>query len=341
MSISPTKRLSMEGVDVEAPTISSELGNLGLEAGDGSSFLPATTPEALFYVLPYLGLKELLTLETVSSQLREAIRGDVTLWQQLHVDVPLNRKLTDAELVGLSSRSHGRLQSLSLIKCIRLSESVIEHIVEANPMLQKLNLSACTGVSAEAVLRMVKIQTERRSPHIPGLTQLRIRGLYGVTPEILESLQRMMQSEGNQSSSDVIPSPHYYKNGEPSPAISEEQLIDIEACPKCRTARLVFDCTRPTCEQRRNIPLQQCRGCYLCIARCEECGVCIDGDDYEETFCMEFLCQSCWLRLPKCSECNRAGCSRHIEALDISETSIFSCDSCQGVLPGDTGPIFD
>ena len=142
MSISPTKRLSMEGVDVEAPTISSELGNLGLdsskEAGDGSSFLPATTPEALFYVLPYLGLKELLTLETVSSQLREAIRGDVTLWQQLHVDVPLNRKLTDAELVGLSSRSHGRLQSLSLIKCIRLSESVIEHIVEANPMLQKV-----------------------------------------------------------------------------------------------------------------------------------------------------------------------------------------------------------
>lgn len=133
----------MEGVvDVEAPAISSELGDLGLdsskEAGDGSSSQSGTTPEALFYVLPYLGLKEVLTLEAVSNQLREAIRGDVTLWQQLHVDVPLNRKLTNAELIRLSSRSHFRLQSLSLIKCTRISERVIEDIVRANPLLQKV-----------------------------------------------------------------------------------------------------------------------------------------------------------------------------------------------------------
>ena len=77
---------------------------------------------------------------------------------------------------------------------------------------------------------------------------------------------------------------------------------------------------------RSQLPLQQCKGCYLCIARCEECGICIDGDDYEETFCLEILCQSCWLHLPKCSECNRAGCSRHVEDLQISSNGSFTCD---------------
>jgi hypothetical protein len=181
---------------------------------------------------------------------------------------------------------------------------------------------------------MVKMQTER----VPGLTQLRIRGLYGVTLEILESVLAMMQLEGEQSRHSTIP-PQYYKNGEPCPAIGEERAIDVEACPKCRKAGLVFDCTRARCRERRGVPLQQCRGCYLCIARCEECGTCIDGDDYEETFCMEFLCQACWLRLPKCSQCNRAGCSRHLEALHISDTTIFSCESCQ--LEGEPDPIFD
>ena len=131
----------MEGlVDVGAHAISSELGNLGLdgaqEARDGSQ--TGTTPEVLFYVLPYLGLKELLTFEAVSSQLREAIRGDVTLWQQLHVDGPLSRKLTSAELIKLSSRAHGRLRALSLVKCTRIPELLIEEIVESNPLLQKV-----------------------------------------------------------------------------------------------------------------------------------------------------------------------------------------------------------
>lgn len=174
---------------------------------------------------------------------------------------------------------------------------------------------------------MAKMQTERRSVHVPGLTQLRIRGIYGTTLEILTTLLTMMQLEGNQTSR----SPQYYKNGDPSPAISEERPIDLEACPKCRNPGLVFDCTRPACQQRRHTRLQQCRGCHFCIPRCEECGMCIQGDDYEETFCMELVCQPCWLNagLPKCPECNRAGCRRHAELLHISETSISPCDSCQ------------
>lgn len=205
--------------------------------------------------------------------------------------------------------------------------------------LFQLSLPGCTRVTPESILRMVKMQTEGRSPEIPGFTQLRIRGLYGVTTEILDSLNGMMHPEGHTALHERAP--QFYKNGEPASAIDEERRIDVEVCPKCRTARMVYDCTRPTCQLRSKVPLQQCKGCCFCIARCEECGTCIDGDDKEETFCLEILCQSCWLHLPKCSECNRAGCSRHVEGLDISKNGSFTCDSCQGILPGETGPVFE
>jgi hypothetical protein len=137
MSASPSRENL--GMNVGALAISSELGDLGLDGSkEGGDGLGTTTPEAVFYVLPYLGLKELLTLEAATSQLREAIRGDATLWQHLHVDVPLNRKLTDAELRRLSTRSHGRLQALTLIKCTRISDRIVEDIVESNPLLQKV-----------------------------------------------------------------------------------------------------------------------------------------------------------------------------------------------------------
>lgn len=106
--------------------------------GDGSSETGSFTPEALFYVLPYLGLRELLVLETVSRQLRDAIQGDVLLWQELQVDSPLNKKFTDVELVRLARRAQGRLQSLGLVDCTRVTEEAIETVVASNPLLEKV-----------------------------------------------------------------------------------------------------------------------------------------------------------------------------------------------------------
>jgi len=104
--------------------------------GDGDG--PGSTPESLFYVLPYVGLRELLVLETVSRQLRDTIRGDVLLWQQLHVDSPLNQKFTDEELARLASRAPGRLQSLDLVHCTRVSEEAVEAVVASHPLLEKV-----------------------------------------------------------------------------------------------------------------------------------------------------------------------------------------------------------
>nr|XP_024362537.1 F-box protein SKIP28-like isoform X2 [Physcomitrium patens] len=345
IGIIPSPQLSMIGVvDMEVPAtssgdISSAMEDLTVdskEVGDGSSQTD-TTHEALFYVLPYLGLRELLTLETLSRRLRDLIRGDPLSWQQLLVDAPSNKNFTNVELVKLTSRAQGRLQSLSLVKCLKISEEVVEAVLVANPLVHKLGLAGCTGVSAEAILRMVKLQTDRRSPDFPGLVQLRIQGLYGITTEIYNSLLAMMQPSENLSSAST---PQYFNRGETSPPFDEDRAIDIEICPKCGGARLVFDCTRPTCQERRNNPLYQCRGCYLCIARCEECGMCIDTTEEEngETFCLESLCQSCWLQSPKCSECNRAGCSYHVSLSRKFEDGSFICDMC---LLNSTGPESD
>ncbi|XP_073386732.1 F-box protein SKIP28 isoform X3 [Physcomitrium patens] len=292
IGIIPSPQLSMIGVvDMEVPAtssgdISSAMEDLTVdskEVGDGSSQTD-TTHEALFYVLPYLGLRELLTLETLSRRLRDLIRGDPLSWQQLLVDAPSNKNFTNVELVKLTSRAQ-----------------------------------------------------DRRSPDFPGLVQLRIQGLYGITTEIYNSLLAMMQPSENLSSAST---PQYFNRGETSPPFDEDRAIDIEICPKCGGARLVFDCTRPTCQERRNNPLYQCRGCYLCIARCEECGMCIDTTEEEngETFCLESLCQSCWLQSPKCSECNRAGCSYHVSLSRKFEDGSFICDMC---LLNSTGPESD
>lgn len=197
----------------------------------------------------------------------------------------------------------------------------------------QLSLPGCTRVSPEAILRMVKDQSNARSPGRPGLKQLRIRGLYGVTREILDTLQAMLQPDEQQATKNLRP--QFYKNGDYSLVCDEGRAIDIEACPKCENARVVYDCTREKCQRQQHILLQQCRGCSLCIARCEECGTCIDGEEYEETFCLDYLCSSCWLQLPKCVECNRPGCRRHVDHLYNSESGSFTCNLCQNRVVGD------
>lgn len=106
--------------------------------GTTGEVLEGPTPEGLLYTLPYLGLKELLVLEGVSKVLRDAVRGDVLLWQQLHVEDPLNKGLTNDSLVKLSQRAQGRLQSLNLVKCVKISEEAIETVITSNPILQKV-----------------------------------------------------------------------------------------------------------------------------------------------------------------------------------------------------------
>lgn len=306
-----------------------------LEDGNKLWIMPA---EALFYALSYMNLKEILSLERVCKSFRDWVRSDILLWQQLHVEPPLSKSFTDEALLQLASRSKGQLRCLSLVDCLRVTEAAVEQVVYSNPRISKLCLPGCSRVSAEAVMRMVKTLTDCRASGVPYLKQLRIRNIYGLTTEHLNCLKAML-GEGEQL--DIgSRMPQFYHNGHYSFSCDDQRQIDVETCPKCSNVRLVYDCTRERCQQRRGNKFRECRACILCIVRCEECGRCINDNDYEETFCLDLLCSSCWLRLPKCSECNRPGCGRHADHFIRTPETTFICSDCCGSSPGPSGPEF-
>ncbi|KAL3510517.1 hypothetical protein ACH5RR_029918 [Cinchona calisaya] len=108
--------------------------------------------------------------------------------------------------------------------------------------------------------------------------------------------------------------------------------IDVDICPKCDEVRLVFDCPRDSCRRKKQQQRQQkfeCRGCYICISRCEECGICIKEEDPEEAACADMLCLGCWLRLPKCSFCNKPYCHQHNDLkYSLVGSSGYVCTDC-------------
>lgn len=308
----------------------------GEDAGGNSSTCEALERlalEGLVYTLPYVGVQELLVLERVSKSLWEAIRSDALLWQRVRVDAPLSTKLTDTGLLKLVERAQGRLRSLSLIQCKKVSDEAIGAVLATNPTLSKLSIPGCTNISAEGLTRMVTSHNSasRSTTNVqPGLKQLRIEGLYGLNKEILEALQTSLDTEPpilealrtSLDTSEALLSatkfeqPWYYrsKQGSFSSDENDDRAIDVAACPKCDFVRPVYDCPGESCQELRANPLRQCRGCLFCIPRCADCGSCVTDsqeDTLDDTFCGDLLCSSCWLRLPKCAECNRPGCSHH------------------------------
>lgn len=125
-----------------------------------------------------------------------------------------------------------------------------------------------------------------------GLKQLRIGNLFGITREHLEKLNYLLDGGLQQKSHSA--KPRYYPNGRYySLSYDDDSTIDIEACPICGNARLVYDCTNESCQKQKDQTVRECRACTFCIARCDECGRCIDGSEYEETFCLDMLCADC------------------------------------------------
>ncbi|GLJ48244.1 hypothetical protein SUGI_1018570 [Cryptomeria japonica] len=294
--------------------------------------------EAIFFTLAYLPLQDLLSVERVCKSLRAAVKNDELLWRHLHVEHPLSKKFTNDSLIQLSSRAQGHLQCLSLVECLRVTDEGLKVVLDSNPNLTKLCLPGCTRVSAEGIVQIVKDHTENNRNGMSGLKHLRIRGLYGLTKDHLDNLKSSVNGGFQQQTGPV--KPQFYHNGHYSFTYDDDRSIDVEVCPKCDNARLVYDCTRERCQQRKDHKLQQCRGCIFCIARCEECGRCIDDNEYEETFCLDLLCSSCWLQLPKCLECNRPGCGRHADHFMRKPDTTFVCGDCRGVSAGNLGPDF-
>ncbi|XP_023551551.1 F-box protein SKIP28-like [Cucurbita pepo subsp. pepo] len=284
--------------------------------------------EALFLVLSYLPLFEILSMGAVCVSLRDAVEHDVLPWLHLAVDRPLSSRLNDYILERIARKADGRLRTLALINCFKISDSALHEVVENNPLLTKLYVPGCTSLTPEGVIRAV----ETLSQHSHNLNSLMIGGIYNIENEHLEVLKYHLLKNGSQQQQQQQQQRRlYHKYIEAWKLLRNEYMamIDVEMCPKCQEIGKVYDCSRERCKikQEQNSGAE-CRGCSGCVPRCEECGGCVDGDETEEAVCAGILCTSCWLQLPKCNHCNRPYCTRHRQNVVSSSAAGFVCEVC-------------
>ncbi|KAL2233695.1 F-box protein SKIP14-like [Sesamum indicum] len=245
--------------------------------------------EALILALSYLGVNDLLSVERVCRSLCSTVQGDPLLWMSIHIDQPLNERITDALLLQLALRAQGHLQCLSLVECPKITDDGVRRILEINPRLTKLCVPGCTRLTIEGILNSIKVHNSKKD--VPGIKLLRIGGLYGVTYEHFEELKLLLGTERHRKGS--YHKPHFYHRGNFYLPYDDDRTIDIEMCPRCEKFRLIYDCPAEGCQVTDKTSLL-CRACTLCIARCAQCGRCINDNEYEETFCLELLCSDCF-----------------------------------------------
>ncbi|XP_039056920.1 F-box protein SKIP14-like isoform X2 [Hibiscus syriacus] len=244
--------------------------------------------EALILALGYLDVRDLFAVESVCMSLRYAVQNDPLLWRNIHIEQPLSEKITDDVLLQITCRAQGSLQCLSLVDCQRITDEGLKRVVEENPKLLKLSVPGCTRLSVEGILNSLKAL---RSAGRQGVKHLRIAGVYGVTMKHFEEL-KMLLGMDNQIQQ-IVHKPLFYNRRNVYLSCEDDRAIDIEMCPRCNNVRLVYDCPVEGCQQKGHSG-QLCRACTLCIARCVECGQCINDGEYEETFSLELLCSDCW-----------------------------------------------
>ncbi|PWA96405.1 F-box domain, cyclin-like protein [Artemisia annua] len=253
--------------------------------------------EAFFLALSYLETKDLLLVERVSRSLCSTIHNDSLLWRSIHIDQPLNERITDDVLVQLTNRAEGNLVSLSLIKCTRITDDGLKRVLETNPKLTKLSIPGCTRLSSEGILKNLKSfnSTEGTS----GIKHIRTGGFYGITHDQFNEVKCLLNTGGNKHQNSCLP--HYYHRGNSYQPSDDDRDIDVEVCPRCQNVRLVYDCPADSCQVKDQC-VALCRACIHCIPRCAQCGRCVHNSEYEETFSLEYLCSECLKEMPRCEE---------------------------------------
>nr|XP_043607130.1 F-box protein SKIP14-like [Erigeron canadensis] len=251
--------------------------------------------EAFVLALSYLGTSDLLLVERVCKSLCSTVHKDPLLWRSIHIDQPLNERITDDILVQLTNRAEGYLQCLTLIKCPRITDNSLRHVLETNPKLTKLSIPGCTRLGIEGILSLLK--AFKSSKGFSGIKQIRTGGFYGVTLEHYKELKFLLGTDDSRQQNSY--NPHYYHRGNLYLPSLDDRDIDVEICPRCQNVRLVYDCPAESCQVKDQCD-DLCRACIICIPRCVQCGRCVHNSEYEETFSLEYLCSGCLKELPGC-----------------------------------------
>lgn len=95
--------------------------------------------EGMVFVLGYLGLRDILSVEMVCKSLRSAVRNEPFLWRCIHIESDLGKKISDADLLCLSQKSLGSLQCLSLVGCTNITDQGLRAVLNCNPQLTKVS----------------------------------------------------------------------------------------------------------------------------------------------------------------------------------------------------------
>ncbi|KAK7364872.1 hypothetical protein VNO80_13616 [Phaseolus coccineus] len=264
--------------------------------------------DGLFFVLDYLGMRDLLSVERVCRSLRDAVKGDPLLWRTVHINQPLNEKITDDALVKLTNRAQGTLQCLILVNCLWITDSGLRSVLQSNTGLMKLSVPDCIRITMEGILFNLRAL---KSSGKSGIKHLRIGGLAGmchVTDKQFEELKELLDASKHLQQGER--KPQFYCREYSHILRDDGRQIDIDVCPKCKKVRPIYDCPAESCQQK-HLAAQLCRGCTICITRCVHCGRCIK-DIYEETFCLDSLCLNCldqFLHYPGKGEKEAAECT--------------------------------
>lgn len=124
----------------EAPTLPSTSGSsdcsvVEFTVQEGE---PAQPHEALFFVLAYLPVFELLSMSEACKSLRDAVKEDVLPWLNIVVERPLSCRLSDKILMELASMANGKLKTLALMNCVKITDDGLQSVVEKNPLIDKV-----------------------------------------------------------------------------------------------------------------------------------------------------------------------------------------------------------
>ncbi|KAL5052513.1 hypothetical protein RYX36_033195 [Vicia faba] len=275
---------------------------------------------AMFLVIPYLRVYEVLTMSRVCTSLRDAVNNDVLPWLCIIIETRLNFRLTDETLLKITSKANGRLQKLALMNCIHITDQGLQRVIEQNPFIKELHIPACTSITPEGVLKAVETLCQRNKC----LTTLSINGIYNLQKEHLDILTSNLKENLSLENMQMQQPIYYHKRGSVSAFECQEnhRIIDLEICPKCSEVKMVYDCPKMDCK------MKECKGCIFCIPRCENCGECVGSEEPEECACGDIMCLECWLKVPKCSFCNKPYCKQHTDWWCTSSDSSLMCRVC-------------
>ncbi|XP_050231869.1 F-box protein SKIP28 [Mercurialis annua] len=288
--------------------------------------------DALFLVLAYLPVLELLNMTQTCVSLRDAVNKDVLPWLNIIIERPLSSRLSDEILMKITSKADGKLRSLIIRNCVKITDYGLQRVVEENPYINKLHLPGCTSLTPEGII--IAVKTLSQQPN--SLKSLQINGIYNLNKQHLQTLSSCLRTDPAQKKPHPILY-HHYRINPSSTCMEKDRIIDVDVCVKCDEVQMVFDCSRGICRQKRDRGSAGCRGCNFCITRCEECGGCVVAEEQEDTACADVLCSDCWIHLPKCNHCNKPYCKRHANQLFSSSGCIgFVCEACHVIAIGDS-----